>query len=139
MASANLDLVQSLFAAWERGDFSSVEWAHPEIEFVIADGPAPGSWRGPTGMAEAWRELLSAWENYRGEVDEYRELDGGRVLVLVRRSARGKRSGLVLPQPWTKGAQLFHVQGGKVTRIVFHFDRERALADLGLAPETGSQ
>jgi hypothetical protein len=61
MASANLDLVRSLYAAWERGDFSSAEWAHPEIEFVIADGPGRGTWTGLVGLAEGWRGFLSAW------------------------------------------------------------------------------
>src|SRR5215208_2900936 len=46
MGSANVDLMHSIYAAWERGDYGSAEWADPEIEHVVADGPTPGSWRG---------------------------------------------------------------------------------------------
>jgi ketosteroid isomerase-like protein len=138
-ASANLDLVRSIFAAWERGDYSSAEWAHPEVEFVTADGPDPGQWKGLAATAEASRDFLSTWEDYRIEPAEYREIDERRVLVLVRVSARGKTSGLDLGQLRTRGAWLFHVHRGKVTQLVRYFDRDRALADLGLAPESGSR
>ena len=138
MASANLELVRSLYGAWGRGERSAIEWAHPEIEFVIADGPAPGSWTGRAGLAEGFRDLVSAWEEWRPQADEYLELDGERVLVLDHFSGRGKTSGLEVRQMRTEGAVLFHFRGGKVTTVVVYWDRERALADLGLAPQAGS-
>ena len=133
MASANLDLVRSVVAAWEEGDYSKTDWADPEIAWAIADGPAPGSWTGLAGMAEGWRSFLSAWEDFHGEgVEEYRELDHERVLVFHSWSGRGKTSGLDLGQMRAKAATLFTVRNGKVSRLVIYFDRERAVADLGL-------
>jgi ketosteroid isomerase-like protein len=133
MSQENVELVRSIFAAWDRGDFSAAQWAHPEIEYAIADGPAPGSWTGVARAADAWRDLLSAWEEYRLEADEFRELDDERVLALDHISGRGKTSGLELGQMRGKGAALFHIREGKVTRLVFYWDHERALADLGLS------
>jgi ketosteroid isomerase-like protein len=138
-ASKNLDLVRSILAAWERGDFSSADWAHPEIEYVIVDGPSPGRSIGRSRMAEGFRDVVSVWQGYRLAADEYRELDDSRVLVLLRISGRGKTSGLDLGLIRTGSANLFHLAAGKVTRLVIYFDRDRAFADLGLDPEGGSQ
>ena len=96
MSQENVDLVRSIYRPWEHGDFSSAEWAHPEIEFVIADGPTAGSWTGLAGMAQGYRDFLSAWEEFRVEAEEFRELGGGRVLVLSHFGGRGKTSGLKL-------------------------------------------
>jgi ketosteroid isomerase-like protein len=118
---------------------SSAEWADPEIEFLLADGPDPGSWTGLAAMSEATRERISAFEGYRFEVEELRGLNGERVLVLTRRHGRGRTSGLQIGLfETTKGAWVFHVRNGRVARLVGYFDRERALADLGLAPEGGA-
>ena len=138
MPSANLDLVRSIYAAWERGDYSAAEWADPEIEYVIADGPSPGTSTGPTGMADRLRDFLNAWEGVRLVAEVYRELDNERILVLNRLTARGKTSGLEGGQVRGEGAYLFYTRGGAVIRLVAYMDRGRALADLGLAPEGGS-
>jgi ketosteroid isomerase-like protein len=136
--SANLDLVRSIYAAWERGESDSTEWAHPQIEYVLADGPSPGTWTGLAGRAQAARDFLSAWEGFQVEAEGYRELDTERVLMLTRFSGRGKASGLELEQMRAKGARVFHIRDGKVTKLVNYIDRERAFAELGLAAEVDS-
>ncbi len=134
MASENLELVRSVFAAWERGDFGATQWADPEIEYVIADGPAPGSWKGLEGMAAGWRNFLNAWEGYRAVADQYVEVGDDRVVVLLHDvSGRGKTSGLELRHVQGKRVNLFHLRRGKVWRLVIYFEGERALAELGLA------
>ena len=130
--SENLDLVRSIFADWERGDFSSAGWAEPEIEFVLTDGPEPGNWSGLAAMAQAMRGWLSGWEDYRLEVEDLRELDEERVLALDRWAGRGKGSGLDLRQSPSRSAHLFIIRNGKVTHLTAYFERDRALADLGL-------
>ena len=136
MSQENVEIVRSLYTKWKRGDFRSAEWAHPEIEFVSVDGPTPGRWSGPAGMAEGWGDFLSAWEEFAIEPDEYLELDDERVLALVHVSGRGKTSGLDLGQTRGKGsAALFDIHGGEVTRLVFYWDRERAFTDLGLSEQ----
>ena len=88
-------------------------------------------------MARKWREFLTAWDDYRVEADEYRELDEERVLVALTAQGRGKASGLDIGATGARrgSATLFHLRAGKVTRLVPYFDRARALADVGLATD----
>jgi hypothetical protein len=106
MSGENVEIVRSIFTAWERRDFNHVEWAHPEIGFVIADGPTPGSWTGTAEMAEVWREALSAFDELHIAADEYRELDEERVRVVVHFRGRGKTSGMEVGDVQMKGANV---------------------------------
>jgi hypothetical protein len=86
-------------------------------------------------MAESTGGMLDAWQELRFYADEYRELDLERIFVLGRFSGRAKMSGLPVTNIGARGAALAHARDGKVTRLVIYYDGERALADLGLAPE----
>ena len=130
--SENLDLVRSICSAWGRGDFSEVDWADPDIESGWADGPSPSSRIGLAAMAESERDFLNVWADVRLAIGEYRELDDQRVLVFIHASGRGKTSGLELGQMSEAGACLFDIRDGRVVRLVNYWDRDRALAALGL-------
>ena len=67
MSQENVEIVRSIQSKWERGDYTSVEWAHPDIDLVFADGPTLGRWTGVAEMADAWRDFLGAWKEYRVE------------------------------------------------------------------------
>ena len=133
MTPSNLDLVRLICSSWGRGNFSAADWADPDIEYVHADGPDPVAVSGLQAMRRAVGERASVWNEFRFVAEAEQELDRKRVLVLGRRSGRGKTSGLDLDELGVKGAMLFHLHAGRVTRLVVYFDRDRALADLGLA------
>jgi ketosteroid isomerase-like protein len=132
MSQENLELVRSISAAHERGDYGSAEWAHPDIEYVIVGGLTPGSWKGRAAMARAAGDLFSTWDEHRSEVEDYRVLDGERVLVLCHTSGRGKASGVELDAAQRQVAALYQVRDGKVIRHVVYLDRADAFAELGL-------
>jgi ketosteroid isomerase-like protein len=128
--SENLDVVRSIYAEWERGEFrAKPEWADPDIEFEVPDGPEPST---RTGIAAApgVEAFLTLWETLRFDAEEYREMEDGSVLVISRMRGRGKSSGVEVDQ---LRASLFQVRDGKVVRLVLYWSRDRALADLGLA------
>ncbi len=130
--SANLDLVRSIYADWERGDYGHTDWAGSEIDYVVLSDLEPHTSTGLSGVAEHMGKILTDLDAVRHEAEEYREIDCERVLVLLQSRARGKKSGVPVSHAC---AEVFEVQDCKVTRITFYFDRDRAFTDLGLTPE----
>ncbi len=128
--SDNLNLVHSIYADWERGDFSRSDWADPEIEFVITEGPNPGTWTGLEAMSQRYGEWLREWTDFRAEPEQFIVGEDDWILVLVRNSGRGRTSGYEFEE--RSVANLFEFREGTVIRLVLYFDRDRARADLGL-------
>jgi ketosteroid isomerase-like protein len=134
MSRENVELVRSIYAAWERGDFSSTDWAHPEIVFESFGFDSVRT-TGVRAMGRWWRDWMSVWEGYRATADEFRELDDGRVVVLMRHGGRGKTSGVEVEDMMKSGVNVFDIRDGTVVRLALYWDREHALADLGLVPD----
>ena len=132
MSQETVNFIRAIVEAHGRGDYSASDWAHPDIEYEIVGGPSPGRWKGRTAMASAAGELFRAWEQHRSVVEEVRALDGERVLVLSHISARGRTSGIELPENQSKVAALYEIRDGIVIRSVVYFDRASAFTDLGL-------
>jgi ketosteroid isomerase-like protein len=131
MASANVVLVQSLYVAWERGDFSTRDKFDPQVEFVRFGGEGvgqAGQWRGVDEMWAAIVEWLRSWEGVRAEAERIVDL-GDRVLVLARQSGQGKRSGVPMN---VESSDIFTVRGGRIVRWELYVDRAQGLRAAGL-------
>jgi ketosteroid isomerase-like protein len=128
----SVELVRAIYADWERGDFSSSGWAHPEFEAASVGGPEHAGTSGVAETGRAWREYLGQWEDYRVTAEEYREVDADTVLVFNRITGRGRTSGVEIGDTASRPANLFHMRDGLVLKMVLYWDRRRALHDLGL-------
>jgi ketosteroid isomerase-like protein len=130
VSERNVEFVRGIYAAWERGDFSSVEWADPEIEFTIP-GPDPKVHRGLEAMGRAWAEWLGAFEKFSVVGRDFRDA-GDRVVVdqLFRGTGKSSR----IPVDEIPAGAVLTVRDGKVTRFEGHTTLEDALASAGIQP-----
>jgi ketosteroid isomerase-like protein len=129
MSQENVEIVHSILAAWEAGDYSSADWADPEIHFIPAGLGSEA--HGIEAVSKQWREFLDAWDEFATVPKQIIAAGDDRVLVLVQFRGRGKGSGT--PVMDFEGAQLFSLHGGKVVRLALYTDTEKALEAAGLS------
>jgi ketosteroid isomerase-like protein len=128
MSQENVELVRSILADWARGDYSSVDWADADIVFRGGDGRES---RGLDELAREWREFLTAWDRFATTPERFIDVDGDRVLVLVRFEGRGRASGA--PTTAFTGGQMFTLRAGKAVVLELYSSTKEALEAAGLS------
>jgi ketosteroid isomerase-like protein len=134
MSRENVEAVRQSMGAWNRGDVDAwVEASHPDIEWFSEvlrriEGPET-VYRGQAGLRRYWAEWHAVWE-LTIEIAEMRDL-GDTVLTLGQIRTRGEASGVDLDQ---EVAYVHEFEDGLARRVRSYFDRQEALAAVGLPP-----
>lgn len=131
MSSQNVEIVRRVFDVFgargmtERDFARAAEFFDPDVEFARVGqefGDLAGEWRGRSEMIAALIQFRQAWEGLRTQPERFIDL-GDRVLVLVKQTGRGLRSGVLVEHD---AAALFVLRDGRIIRWEGYWDRARA-------------
>jgi ketosteroid isomerase-like protein len=131
MSEENVELVRSVYTAWNRGDrATALGFADPEI---VIDASRrvfnPTTYVGLEGARRLFADMDEVWEQFHTELDELLDADD-RVVVIGRLIGTGKASGVEVEQPV---AGVWTVRDGRIVRGELGYtDRREALEAAGL-------
>jgi ketosteroid isomerase-like protein len=132
MSRESIELVESAFAAWNRGDIDEFAGhAAENVAWVEVSGRpegVPTERLGRERMRQSLGSLFDAFDSYHLEVEQMREA-GDRVLAIVREMARGRASGVEVDSRW---GYLITVENGEIARIEAYRDAAAALRAAGI-------
>ena len=130
MSDQTLELVKRIFRNWERGGFSSVEWADPDIAFDVP-GTDPEV-HGIDEMRRSWFGFLESYEDLRIEA---RRLYPAGDTVVVEQAFYGKGRASEIPIDQIMGGAVLTIRGGRVIRFRGYTHLGDALAEAGIEPD----
>jgi ketosteroid isomerase-like protein len=127
MSEENVEIVRSIYADWERGDFSRIDWADADIEWQL---PNERPVRGVAAMARQWAEWMGAWDDIALSPESFHDR-GDRVVGVHSFRAQGKRSGI--PADNFLVACVFTLRDGKVVSLILYSNKAAAIEAAGLS------
>ena len=126
---SNVDIIKSLYQAFERGDISSVlDVLDPNVEWIESEGiPYGGTFVGHEAVLNGvFQKIGSEWDNFQAHVDEF--LDAGdRVITLGFDSGTYKATGKSMR---AATASIWTLKNGKVVKFVQYIDTLKVVAAL---------
>jgi uncharacterized protein len=129
-----IELVESAFEAWNRGDIDGfAEHVAEDVAWLEVSGRPEGGGDtvlvGRDRMRNSLRSLFEAWESYHLEAERIEDL-GERVVAIVRETARGRASGLEVDGRW---GYVLTVAASEIVRVEAYRDAGHALQVTGLS------
>jgi ketosteroid isomerase-like protein len=136
MSQENVEIIQTLFEAFQQRDVKTMEsLMAPEVEwdatrFVGVIPDLVGVYHGTEGTQRFWRTWLSSWKDL---VFEHELRDAGDEVVALIHNQRqwGRHSGIETEVP--DYAWVYTVRRGKVVRGCFYPDHRSGLEAAGLS------
>ena len=131
MSEANLAVVRRIYDEIVDDPDSIRDHYHPDYEMDLRDvGPDIGVVRGFDAADAALRPYFEMFDEFEVVIDEVIHEDEKHVVVAVHDGGRMRGSDAEVRNP---RFHVFTFRDGKVVRFTPHLERERALADVGVA------
>ena len=135
MSQENVEIVRSLFEAFNQGDIGAgTKLIDEGVVFDLRGMELENEdfarvYFGPEAARDFWREWLPAWNDMQVEVRWIRGV-GERVIAWIHQRQVGRSSGLPVE---FYAAWDFLFRDGKIVRMAFFRDERKALETLGLS------
>ena len=127
MPHPDADLARRAFDAWNSGSLDAfIAFLAEDVEWNEIGGrlDRPQS-LGRDTLREGLASLFDTWEYYRLEPEEIRPLPDGRLLAILRETARGRTSGVEIEGRW---GYVITVRGDRITRVDAYREPDQAFA-----------
>ena len=138
MSEENVELIQRAYVAFNSGDVEgALALFDPEVEVHLAKdaGTVMGldfdeAYRGIEGFLTFMGQMSEAFEDMRWEPEGYMDAGDDVVVVFIRMTGKGRRSGVEVDQPM---AHLCTMRDGRLVRHETFWERGQALEAAGLS------
>jgi hypothetical protein len=126
---SNVDIIKSLYQAFEQGDISSVfDVLDPNVEWIESEGiPYGGTFIGHEAVLNGvFQKIGAEWDNFQAHVDEF--IDAGNTVITLgfdsgTYKATGKSIRAATASIWT-------LKHGKVVKFVQYIDTLKVVTAL---------
>jgi ketosteroid isomerase-like protein len=129
VSEGDIELIREQYDAVNRRDFDRVMELYADDVVLIAPWMEgiqnPGTYTGKEAVGEWFGDWFRTFAHgYRFDLDEFRDLGGGLIMMHAEHGGEGRLSGAPVR---SENAYLYRVQDGRISKVGFFATREEAL------------